>query len=82
MTDSAIKTKILAIINDSGKTNDEKISQLQRMHSDARAEQRAVTEGGMVDKNGDDANLREIELALRELGVDPDSPEHKGAATL
>lgn len=82
MTDSSNKPNIIAVLNHDHTTKDEKIAQLLKMHEDARAEQRAVTEGGMVGEDGEDTNLREIELALHKLGVDPDSPEQTGAATL
>ena len=82
MTDNSTKPNVIAVLNHEDTSKDEKIAQLLKMHQDARAEQRAVTEGGMVGDDGEDTNLREIELALRKLGVDPDSPEHTGAATL
>lgn len=82
MTDNSDKPNIIAVLNHPETSTDEKIEHLLKMHADARAEQRAVTEGGMVGDDGEDTHLREIELALRKLGVDPDTPEQTGAATL
>jgi len=82
MIDNPTKPNIIAILKHEDTTTDEKIAQLLKMHADARAQQRAVTEGGMMGEDGADTDLREIELALHKLGVDPESPEHTGAATL
>jgi len=82
MENGKIEMKIAAILDDDNKTKDEKISELQALHDDERAVQRAVTEGGMVGDHGEDTSLREIELALQKLGVDPDGPEDTKAATL
>lgn len=58
------------------------IERLMQMRTDARAAQRAATESAMVDDDGLNDRLREIDLALQELGIDPDSIEDEGAATL
>lgn len=78
---SKIELEIAALLRDDSKTKDEKVSELLKMHEDARALQRAATESGMV--GNDDGNaLREIDLALQKMGFDPKGPEDNGAATL
>lgn len=83
MNNKNFKNEISSVINDGNKTKDDKISQLLSMYQLARAEQRAVTEGGVIGEDNDEENnLREVELALQELGVDASDPDEKGAATL
>lgn len=50
-----------------------------KLQEDARDIQRAATEGGMNPDDGLNKDLREIELALEELGASSDG---SGATTL
>ncbi|WP_246730202.1 hypothetical protein [Nitratireductor mangrovi] len=60
----------------------EKITRLTELRREARDEQRAASEAGMIDDDGLNADLREIDLALDQLGANVTSIEDKGAATL
>lgn len=56
-----------------------KIDQVMELQMEARAIQRAATEGGMDPDDGLNEDLRDIELALEQLGTISDNT---GAATL
>ncbi len=60
----------------------QRINLLTKMREDARAEQRAASESMMVDADGLNADLRDIELALDGLGQSPAEVEGKGPASL
>ena len=59
-----------------------KAKQLRQLYTDARDQQRAASESAMIDMDGLNDRLRQIELAARELGVELDEPEDGKAATL
>lgn len=77
-----VRTDIERIIKRDVHTTEEKIRMLRKMHGDIRAQQRAQTESSMVADADTGTELREVEMALESLGVDPDGPEDSGAATL
>ena len=59
-----------------------KAKRLRQLYLDARDQQRAASESAMIDMDGLNDRLRQIELAARELGVELDEPEDGQAATL
>lgn len=60
----------------------ERIRKLMKLRDDARAEQRLASEGGAIDDDGLNSNLRDIELALGKMGETPAEEEGKGPASL
>lgn len=79
MSITTMETKIHEVITDQTMPNIKKIEELQALDEEARALQRAATESSMADDDGWQNNLRLIEKALLELGIDN---REKGAATL
>lgn len=82
MTENSTKQRIATILADDSMGREEQIKRLKEMYSNARAIQRAATEGPMNDDDGQNDDLSEIERALLKFGVEPTSPEGTGAATL
>lgn len=79
MTVMAMQKKINEIVADPTMSVSHKIEELQALDEEARALQRAATESTMDDDDGLQNNLRLIEKALLDLGVDN---QEKGPATL
>lgn len=73
---------IREILDDSKKSQSEKIEKLKLLLSDERQMQRAATESNMTGNDGENARLRHLELSLGALGVNVNSPEDTKAATL
>lgn len=74
-----IKRQIVTILNDETLTRDKKVTSLRQLELDARAKERAATEG-LTPVDGDDGeDLRAIEQALHKLG---EPVAEAGAATL
>ncbi|QDZ02253.1 hypothetical protein FQ775_18730 [Nitratireductor mangrovi] len=82
MKESRIRLKIADILAADALGKGEKITRLTELRREARDEQRAASEAGMIDDDGLNADLREIDLALDQLGANVTSIEDKGAATL
>lgn len=82
MAHQNINDVIAHILEDPALAKSEKISRLEKMREEARAEMRAASESAMVDdiETGDD--LKRLDLALDDLGSDQNSIEDKGGATL
>jgi hypothetical protein len=59
-----------------------RIEVLLKLREEARAEQRLASEGGSVDDDGLNADLRDIEIALERLKQNPAAEEGKGPASL
>ncbi|MDR0252401.1 MAG: hypothetical protein LBI75_04390 [Brucellaceae bacterium] len=76
---SSTKAQLETILRDMSLNDLQKSAAIMKLQEDARDLQRAATEGGMDPDDGLNKDLREIELALEQLGV---SPEDSGAATL
>lgn len=78
--------RIKSIEADTDIGREEKIEELQRIYLDARAEQRALTEGGMgadnPDEDGSEAVLKHAEDALERLDATPHQDDEESAATL
>lgn len=74
-----IKRQIVNILNDEDMSKDDKIRSLKQLEADARAKERAATEG-LTPVDGDDGeDLKSIEQALHKLG---EPVTETGAATL
>lgn len=76
---SSTKAQLDDILNDKSLSHKQKTDAVMKLQEDARDIQRAATEGGMDPDDGQNKDLREIELALEKLGA---SSEDTGAATL
>lgn len=76
---STIQAQLDDILSSDAQNVDEKVKMLIKLQNDARDLQRAATEGGMDHDDGQNNDLRQIELALEKLGFDVDG---NGAATL
>ncbi|MDB5526095.1 MAG: hypothetical protein JWM58_3858 [Rhizobium sp.] len=74
--------KVASILRNPELSRRERIAKLMKLRDDARAEQRLASEGGAIDDDGLNSNLRDIEIALDRLGEAPAEAEGKGAATL
>ena len=74
--------KVNAVLKNSELSRSERISLLSKLRDDARAEQRLASEGGTIDDDGLNSDLRDIELALDRLGESPAEAEGKGPASL
>jgi len=74
--------RVASILRNPELSRRDRIQKLMRLREDARAEQRLASEGGMIEDDGLNSNLRDIELALERLGLDPDIEDGKGPATL
>ena len=78
--------KIDAIEADPKLGKDDKLAQLREIYLDARATQRAMTEGGMgaaePENDVNAAIIRRVEEVLESLGVDPLIFEDDNAASL
>jgi len=74
--------RVASILRNPELSRSDRIKKLIRLREDARAEQRLASEGGMIEDDGLNSNLRDIELALERLGLDPAIEEGKGPATL
>lgn len=74
--------KVASILRNPELSRRDRIHKLTKLREDARAEQRLASEGGMIEDDGLNSDLRDIELALERLGLDPAQEEGKGAATL
>ena len=82
MSNQNITTEIAAVLDNPKLGKSEKISELERMRENARAEMRAASESAMVDDTGNGDELQHLDEALEKLGSNPESIEDRGAATL
>ncbi len=70
------------ILEDKSLNKDQKVEKLTKMFTDERAAQRAATESNMIDDDGLNARLRNIQLALEALDAEVLDDEDETAATL
>jgi hypothetical protein len=71
--------KVREIMDDPRLNREEKIAQLKELEAEARDLERVASESPMNDRDGWEADLREVRLALQQLGAEQ---SRKGAATL
>lgn len=74
--------QVNSILKNPQLSRSDRIRKLMKLRDDARAEQRLASEGGAIDDDGLNSNLRDIELALDRFGEAPAEAEGKGPATL
>ena len=74
--------RVTEILRQTSETRSERISKLLKLRDDMRAEQRLASEGGTVDDDGLNSDLRDVEMVLEHYGRTPAEAEGKGAATL
>ena len=74
--------EIRALIGDPTLPRSHVVETLNKWQQDKRAEQRLASEGGNVDDDGLNSDLRDIELALELYGSDPSEQQSKNAASL
>jgi hypothetical protein len=80
-TANDLTIRVQDLVNDENLTKGEKIKALYGLYDHARAEQRAASESPMIDDDGLNDSLSNIEKALAEFGEQPSSHDN-GAATL
>ena len=71
--------KVQEIMQDEQLTRSEKIDALREIEAEARSLQRTASESPMNGNDGWEMDLREVRLALDQLGADD---QRKGAASL
>jgi hypothetical protein len=74
--------EVREIMMDEKLSSRDRVKKLTKLRDDARAEQRMASESPAVDDDGLDSKLRDVELMLDKLGLEPSKEEGKGAATL
>lgn len=82
MLEKFTNEQVNSILKNPELSRSDRIRKLMKLRDDARAEQRLASEGGAIDDDGLNSNLRDIELALDRLGEAPAEAEGKGPATL
>lgn len=82
MLEKFTNEQVNSILKNPALSRSDRIRKLMKLRDDARAEQRLASEGGAIDDDGLNSNLRDIELALDRLGKAPAEAEGKGPATL
>lgn len=77
-----IADRINEILNAPGLSREERLKGLKVLRDDARAEQRAASESGMVDDDGLNDVLKHLDRAITRLGGKPlaDEEEHSAAS--
>ncbi|MEM5501333.1 hypothetical protein WNY59_06985 [Ahrensia kielensis] len=84
MRESAKNTHpdVQRVIDNQGLSNGDKIAELKKLHDDERAIQRAASESPMIEDDGLNDRLHDVEVALKNLGVEIKGPEDNLGATL
>lgn len=75
----SFSSDLTKILEDQTLSKVEKIAQLREIETEARDVQRAASESGMAADDGLNDRLREVELALEQIGA---ASRKTGAATL
>lgn len=82
MYETIRNAEVRDIMTDETISRQERIKRLTKLREDARAEQRMASEAPAVDDDGLNSKLRDVELMLERLGLDPSLEEGKGPASL
>lgn len=82
MYENIKNAEVRGIMLDEKLSSKDRVKKLTKLRDDARAEQRMASEGPAVDDDGLDSKLRDVEMMLDRLGLEPAKEEGKGAATL
>lgn len=82
MLEPITSTKVAEVLTNPDLNRPARVKALKKLYDDARAEQRMASEGGAVEDDGLNADLRDIEIALHRLDTDPSTEDGKGPATI
>ena len=82
MYENIKNAEVRDIMLDSTLSHKDRIRMLTKLRDDARAEQRMASEAPAVDDDGLNSKLRDAELMLDKLGLEPAKEEGKGPASL
>jgi len=82
MYENIKNAEVRDIMLDESLSRKERLSRLTKLREDARAEQRLASEAPAVDDDGLNSKLRDVEMMLDKLGLEPAKEEGKGPATL
>lgn len=73
---------VKSIMTDPYLSRRERIEKLTKIRDEARGIQRMASEGGMIESDGLNADLHEIDMALDQLGKSLSEQDSKGPASL
>jgi hypothetical protein len=82
MYENIKNAEVRDIMLDESLGHKERLKRLTKLRDDARAEQRLASESPAVDDDGLNSKLRDVEMMLEKLGLDPSKEEGKGPASL
>lgn len=82
MYETIKNVEVRDIMTDETLSHKDHIKKLTKLRDDARAEQRMASEAPAVDDDGLNSKLRDVELMLERLGLEPAREEGKGPASL
>lgn len=82
MYENIKNAEVRDIMMDEKLSRKERLAKLTKLRDDARAEQRMASEAPAIDDDGMSSKLRDVELMLDELGLEPSKEDSKGPATL
>lgn len=82
MYENIKNAEVRDIMLDESLSRRERLNRLTKLRDDARAEQRLASEAPAVDDDGLNSKLRDVEMMLDKLGLEPAKEEGKGPATL
>lgn len=82
MYENIKKAEVRDIMMDEKLSRKERLAKLTKLRDDARAEQRMASEAPAIDDDGMSSKLRDVELMLDKLGLEPSKEDSKGPATL
>lgn len=82
MYETIKNVEVRDIMTDETLSHKDRIKKLTKLRDDARAEQRMASEAPAVDDDGLNSKLRDVELMLERLGLEPAREEGKGPASL
>jgi hypothetical protein len=82
MYENIRNAEVRDIMLDESLSHKDRLKKLTKLRDDARAEQRLASESPAVDDDGLNSKLRDVEMMLERLGLDPATEEGKGPASL
>lgn len=82
MYENIKNAEVRDIMLDESLSHKERLKRLTKLRDDARAEQRLASESPAVDDDGLNSKLRDVEMMLDKLGLEPSKEEGKGPASL
>lgn len=82
MYETIRNAEVRDIMMDESLSRKDRMKKLSNLREDARAEQRLASEAPAVDDDGLNSKLRDVEMMLERLGLEPAKAEGKGPASL